>query len=181
MRRAMRSFNAISASSAAVGISRTAVSAMNTTCVHGKVRWRRQPCGGRAWNRSRGARRPDPCRVIAGHARYHTVGIADATMQAAKSVRSLLMKPVAIACQIALALQFLVEIVGIGRIVRLERRALMISMPGRSRSKTNSLGRIPHPFLAANQNSGAETLIDVGNGGTHRLFFFTFGKDDAFG
>ena len=85
---------------------------------------------------------------------------------------------VAIARQIALALQFLVKIVGIGRIAARQARIDDFDA-GTVEVETGSLGCIPHPFLAANQNSGAETLIDVGNGGTHHLFFFTFGKDDA--
>ncbi|MCY1372267.1 hypothetical protein D9M69_594630 [compost metagenome] len=85
----------------------------------------------------------------------------------------------AVTGQIAFALQLLIEIIGIDRIAA--RKTRIDNPDARTiKIKTSRFCGFCDAFLTANKNGRAKPLINVGNSGTHHLFFFAFGKDDAF-
>ena len=64
----------------------------------------------------------ETCRIIAGHARHHAIGIAQRHHACRKMIAVIVDEAVAIARQVALALQLLIEIVGVGRIAARQAR-----------------------------------------------------------
>src|SRR5258707_1382920 len=83
----------------------------------------------------------------------------------------------AIALQIAVALQPLVEIGRIGRIARRHRR--IDDLDAAAELDPERFRRFAHATLAAAQQRGAKALMHERRRGADHLLFLAFGKDDA--
>jgi hypothetical protein len=118
------------------------------------------------------------CRIVAGHARDHGVGIAQRHHRRGEMVAVVVDQALAVAEEEALALHLLVEMVGIDRVAAREARiddldAVAVQLDA------GIAGGLAHDLLAADQNGGAEALIHEGDGGAHDLLLLALGEDDA--
>ena len=116
-------------------------------------------------------------REIAGDAGDHGVGVAERHHAGGEVIAVLIDQPLAVALQIAVALQPLVEIRRVGGVAR-RQAALTISMrPPSSMPSASAVSRTRG--FAADQQRRAEPLVHEARRGADHLLLLALGEDDA--
>ena len=119
--------------------------------------------------------------IVPGQTGDHGIRVAAGNHDRAPVVAVVVDHALAVAQQVAAPLQAAVKILRIVGLLRSDRRAFWIEMPGRSISTPAWSRHVDRDLvLAADQDRLAQALRDkAGRRADHRLFL-AFGKDDAF-
>src|SRR5208337_3089551 len=118
-------------------------------------------------------------REISSDAGHHRIGVPLRHHRRAEVIAVLIDQALTIPQQITFALQPFIEELRIKR-VALGKPGVMHLDALVAEIEPRGLRCSPYAFFAADQNRGAETLIDEGIGGANDLFFFALGEHDAF-
>ena len=119
-------------------------------------------------------------RVVAGDAGHHRVGVAERHHGGGEMVAVLVDQALAVAEEIAVPLQPLVEILRIGRVAVREPGVLDLDALG-GEVDAQMLRGLVDALLASDQDRLAELLVDEGGGGADDLLLLALGEDDALG
>ena len=119
-------------------------------------------------------------RIVARDAGDHRVGVAQRHHAGGEMVAVVVDQPLGVAEEVALALQPLVEEVGIDGVALRQARVDDLDA-GFCEVDAGELRVLAHDLLASDQDRRAELLADIGDGGAHDLLLLALGEDDALG